>query len=229
MSEEQNTQHPKRSLFGRRKGRPLHKHKAALLETLLPQLQINLPETGLLDLPALFGATTRAYILEIGFGGGEHLAAQAAAHPDCGIIGCEPFLNGIASLLGHIDNQKLAHVRIFPNDARRLMDALPDACLARCFVLFPDPWPKKRHAERRFINAENMARFARVLKSGAELVFATDVMPLADWMEEHASAHPDFTQIYRSEERPADWIATRYEQKGLLAGRQPRYFYYRRR
>jgi len=176
----------------------------------------------------LFDFSPAAVWLEIGFGGGEHLAAQAASNPDVGVIGCEPFVNGVASLLAHVDSQNLENVRIYPNDARVLLDAMPDASLDRCFVLFADPWPKKRHHERRFIGPDNLPRLARVMKAGAELRLATDVMPLAEWMREHTKAHPDFACVYDGFTPPADWVQTRYEQKGRAAGREPVYMIFRR-
>jgi tRNA (guanine-N7-)-methyltransferase len=167
-------------------------------------------------------------VLEIGFGGGEHLAAQAIRHPETNFIGCEPFINGIANLLDHIDRQKLANIRIFPDDARKLLEALPDTCLDRCFILYPDPWPKTRHAERRIINPTTLDLLARTLKPGAELRLATDVEPLANWMRQQIKAHPAFTIIHDSATPPTDWIATRYEQKGIKANRTPRYLIARR-
>lgn len=216
-------------LFGRRKGRPLRPGRAALMQTLLPRIEIKGPETGALVLSDLFDPAPQALWLEIGFGGGEHLAAQAAAHPDIGLIGCEPFINGVASLLGHIEKQNLKNVRVYPNDARVLLDALPEACLDRCFVLFADPWPKKRHAERRFIGPANLPRLARALKPGAELRLATDARPLAEWMREHLAAHPAFERLHDGATPPADWVQTRYEQKGLAAGRAPVYMIFRKR
>ncbi len=217
---------PSSRLFGRRKGRPLHVRKSALVRELLPTLQIDPAATP--DPRALFAVPPVEVWLEIGFGGGEHLAAQAARHPDIGFVGCEPFLNGVASLLDHIDREQLANIRIFPDDARVLLDAMPDHALDRCFVLFADPWPKKRHAERRFIGRANLDRLARTLKSGAELRLATDVAPLAAWMREQVAAHPAFVCIGDGPTPPPDWVATRYEQKGLAAGRQPVYLGYRR-
>lgn len=218
-------------LFGRRKGRPLRAGRTALMENLLPRLEIKLPqeEGARLSPHALFDAVPDEVWLEIGFGGGEHLAAQAAANPKVGVLGCEPFVNGVASLLGHVEAQDLKNVRIHPNDARDLLDALPEASLDRCFVLFADPWPKKRHAERRFIGPENLDRLARVLKPGAQLRLATDVMPLAEWMREHACAHQEFACVYDGKEPPADWVPTRYEQKGRAAGREPVYMIFKRR
>ncbi len=178
---------------------------------------------------ALFDFVPEAVRLEIGFGGGEHLAAQAAANPSVGFMGCEPFINGVAKLLTQVEAQDLKNVRVYPDDARVLLDALPDSCLAMCFVLYADPWPKNRHAERRFIGRENLDRLARVLTSGGQLRLATDVAGLAQWMREQANAHPSFVCLYDGPNAPADWVPTRYEQKGIAAGRTPTYLVYKRR
>lgn len=215
-------------LFGRRKGRPLRTGQSALMDELLPRLKVALPEGGRLDPFALFDPMPDALRLEIGFGGGEHLAAQAASNPSVGFFGCEPFVNGVAKLLGQIEAQDLKNVRIHPDDARDLLDALPDGALDTVFVLFADPWPKKRHAERRFIGKENLDRLARVLKVGGQLRLATDVVGLAQWEREQTNAHKSFACIYDGPEAPADWVPTRYEQKGKAAGREPVYMIYRR-
>ncbi|MGE3622843.1 MAG: tRNA (guanosine(46)-N7)-methyltransferase TrmB [Bdellovibrionales bacterium] len=204
--------------------------KSALMETLLPRLRVDLAEKMPLDPFALFTPKPRALWLEIGFGGGEHLAAQAQRHPDIGLIGAEPFVNGVAGLLAHIGEGAIDNIRIFPGDARDLLDALPDASIERCFVLFADPWPKARHAERRFIGPENIPRLARVLRPGGELHLATDHAKLAYWMQEHMDASPEFTsRITPSMQPPEDWVPTRYEQKARKAGRKPVYFSYNRR
>lgn len=220
-------------LYGRRRGRPLRKQRSGLLETLLPRLQVTVPETGRLDPAALFNRSVRGVWFEVGFGGGEHLAAQAAANPDVGIIGCEPFINGVAGLLQHVEAGGLENVRIVPDDARPILDALPDACIDRAFVLFPDPWPKVRHAFRRFIGPGNLPRLSRILKDGAELRLATDDRQLSRWMLEHTWRHPDFAWTAEGPEdwrvRPADWPETRYERKALEAGRQPVFLRFRRR
>jgi tRNA (guanine-N7-)-methyltransferase len=223
------SKNPPPCLFGRRKGRPLRAHKTQLMETLLPQLQIELPEKSPLDPKKLFSHRPREIWVEIGFGGGEYLAAIAAQHPDIGFIGAEPFINGIAGLLDHIEKQKLSNIRIFPDDARKVLDILPDASINRCFVLFPDPWPKARHAERRFIGPENLPRLARILCPDAELRLATDDPKLSPWMIEYLEANEQFAKHFGPSERPpADWVQTRYEQKALKAGRKPLYFSYRR-
>ncbi len=202
---------PMRS-FGRIKSRTLKPRQANLFDTLLPAIAVtdeNLPE--ILKADVLW--------LEIGFGGGEHLAGQAARHPDVTIIGCEPFLNGVGSALRHIEEADVKNVRILSNDARPLLDKLPDASLDRIFILFPDPWPKARHNKRRFIQAETIADFARVLKPGGRVRFGTDWADYADWTLQRFLANSDFTW---PADRPADWtqppadhLTTRYETKGL--------------
>ena len=148
---------------GRRRGRPLRKRRSRLVETLLPQLLVRMPEAGTVDLPALFDTPRKAYRLEIGFGAGEHLAWQAAAHPEIGFIGCEAFVNGVASLLRHIDERALRNIRIFDDDARPLLAALAPASIERLFLLHPDPWPKRRHRDRRFVQGETIRRFAELM------------------------------------------------------------------
>jgi tRNA (guanine-N7-)-methyltransferase len=199
-----------------------------LIETFLPKLAITLTAGQKIDPASLFSQPPESLWLEIGFGGGEHLAAQAVAHPGIGFIGCEPFVNGVASLLDHLDRQTITNVRVFPDDARLLLDALPDASVERCYVLFADPWPKAKHAGRRFIGPDNMPRLARVLKQGGELRLATDDVRLGDWMLLHMQATPDFTELYNKPAPPDDWVPTRYEQKAIQAGRAPVYRAYRR-
>lgn len=217
-------------LHGRRKGRPLRVRKAQLMEDLLPQLRITLKEGTHTPPQDFFNKARPAPAwMEIGFGGGEHLAAQAKQHPDVLFIGCEPFVNGVASLLDHLEREDIHNVRVFDNDARLVLDALTDASLDRCFVLFADPWPKKRHFERRFIGPENLDRLARVLKPGAILRIASDHPSLIDWMRECLSLHAEFTCDYAGTEPPADWVQTRYQEKAILAGRQPFFMDYRRK
>src|SRR5205085_6025200 len=146
----------RRRLYGRRRGRPLRPGQQQLFETLLPQLAITLPETGRLDPRPLFPAGASAVWLEIGFGGGEHLAEQAARHPEIGFIGSEVFENGVAKLLAEIDRRRLGNVRLFANDARPLIEALAPASIGRVFILFPDPWPKQRHHKRRLVAAPTL-------------------------------------------------------------------------
>jgi tRNA (guanine-N7-)-methyltransferase len=171
--------------------------------------------------------------LEVGFGGGEHLAAQAAANPRIGMIGAEVFENGVVKLLGEIERQKLQNIRLFIEDARLLLAALPEKSLARVFILFPDPWPKLRHHKRRMVSRETLDRLAFVMADGAELRLATDDRAYLAWMLEHTTQHADFDWLARGpedwRERPQDWPATRYEQKAIAAGRQPAFLRFRRR
>jgi tRNA (guanine-N7-)-methyltransferase len=212
-----------RLIYGRRKGHRLRPGRQRLLDELLPKLQVQLTGGGTLDPASLFAPPPHRIWLEIGFGGGEHLAAQAAAHPEVGLIGCEPFIGGVARLLSLIAAQGLANVRLFTDDARLLLQALPDACLERIFVLFPDPWPKTRHHKRRIVNAATAAEFVRLLRPGGEVRLATDDMGYARAMLLALRARPELQwQARRAvdwRERPADWPGTRYESKALAAGR----------
>jgi tRNA (guanine-N7-)-methyltransferase len=186
-----------------------------------------------LDLAASFGTAPAELWLEIGFGGGEHLAAQAAAHPAVSFIGAEVFVNGIASLLDHARGRALANVRIFADDARLLLPALPAASLGRVFLLFPDPWPKARHAARRFVGREMLDRLAVLMRPGAELRIASDDPGYVAWTLRWALAHPAFAWLAMLppdwRRPPPDWVATRYEKKALAAGRPPAYLRFRRR
>ena len=221
-----------RLIYGRRKGHRLRPGRQRLLDQVLPELQVSLPEDGSLDPSSLFALGPERLWLEIGFGGGEHLAAQAAAHPEVGLIGCEPFISGVARLLSLIETQGLTNVRLFTDDARLLMQALPDGCLERIFILFPDPWPKTRHHKRRIVNRSTVAEFARLLQAGGELRLATDDMSYARAMLLALRAHPQLQwQAKRPldwRERPSDWPMTRYENKALAAGRRCVYLRFRR-
>jgi tRNA (guanine-N7-)-methyltransferase len=224
------TDFPRRH-FGRRKGWKLRARQSGLVETLLPQLLIE-PKP---SLPArdYFGVELRDVWLEIGFGGGEHLAAQAEANPEIGIIGAEPFVAGLAKLLGKIEDKGLTNIRLYPEDARDVLNALPDAALGKIFILFPDPWPKTRHHKRRFIQMEMLDELARVMREGAELRFASDDSDYVSWALERLLAHPKFEWTAAGPSdwrtRPEDWVETRYEAKALKAGRRPAYLRFLRK
>jgi tRNA (guanine-N7-)-methyltransferase len=223
---------PRKQLFrGRRKGRALRPGRQRLLDELLPRLKIDL-SSDRIDPAGLFARPVSDAWLEVGFGGGEHLAEQARTHPDVGMIGCEPFINGVAKLLSEIDRDGLENIRLHPDDARDLIDRLQDASIGRAFVLFADPWPKARHSERRFIGPENLDRLARVMKDGAELRLASDQMPLIRWMLFHTTNHPAFEWTARQPRdwrcRPADWPPTRYETKAVDEGIRCVYLTFRR-
>jgi tRNA (guanine-N7-)-methyltransferase len=203
-------------VYGRRKGPKRSAHQDALFETLLPALTPDLRE----------GADPRGYFsgvddvwLEVGFGAGEHLAWQAEQHPRVGLIGAEPYEGGVAKLLSKLDEEPRDNIRIHMGDARDILAALPDASLGRVFVLFPDPWPKTRHHKRRFLQTEMLDVLARVMKPGAELRFASDDAPLAEYTLERLVAHPAFIWMAAKADdwksRPTDWPPTRYEAKQL--------------
>jgi tRNA (guanine-N7-)-methyltransferase len=207
----------------------LSSYQQDLVDTLLPK--VGVPE-GALDLHALF-PHARAFAFEVGFGGGEHLASQAEAHPDIGYIGCEPFLNGVAKLLTQIDQAKLENVRVHPDDARDVLPRLTSGSLSAFYVLFPDPWPKLRHHKRRFIQKRTLDELARLLKPGGELRVATDHTDYATWALQHLMADERFRWTAECAAdwrvRGADWPATRYEQKAIKAGRPCVYLRFLRR
>ena len=210
---------PERTLYGRRRGKKLRAGQEALLDTLLPRLSLKLPpEPQKLDLTGLFG-DARDVWLEVGFGAGEHLVWQAEQHPGVGLIGCEPYINGVAKCLAHIERTGVTNVRLFTDDARLVMNALPERSLSRVFVLFPDPWPKTRHHRRRFVQRATLDALAPLMKPGAELRLATDDPSYLPWMVEHACTHRDFEWLAERpadwRTRPADWPGTRYETKRI--------------
>jgi tRNA (guanine-N7-)-methyltransferase len=200
--------------FGRLKARPVKPRQQALLDTLLPQIAV---PTAPFDPRDLMPEATETW-LEIGFGGGEHMAAQAGRRPDVLVIGAEPFVNGVASAVRHVEEQDLKNVRIHEGDARDLLAWLPDACLSRVFIMFPDPWHKARHNKRRLIQPAVVTELARVLKSGGTLRFATDWADYAEWTIERVLADPAFrfeTEAADRNAAPADHVTTRYEEKKL--------------
>ena len=210
--------HPPLRSFGRIKSRAIKPRQAALFDTLLPAIALPDPTKGPIDPEALMPGATSAW-LEIGFGGGEHLAAQAARHPDALMIGCEPFLNGVGSALRHIDEGGLKNVRLHADDARAVVDALPDASLDRVMILFPDPWHKARHNKRRLVQDDFALALARVLKPGGRLRFVTDWKDYADWALERFQRTPGLTWLADEADdwrvAPADHVVTRYEEKKL--------------
>ncbi|MBV9017282.1 MAG: tRNA (guanosine(46)-N7)-methyltransferase TrmB [Alphaproteobacteria bacterium] len=224
---------PPGKLYGRRRARPLRPGQRRLREELLPQLTIKSPNGPRLDFRAVFPMPIDAVWLEIGFGAGEHLAEQAEHHSSIGFVGCEVFEDGIVRLLGEIERRDLGNVRLFTDDARLLLGALPPASLGRVFILFPDPWPKRRHHKRRLVAPATLDLLSEAMTDGAELRLATDDRDYLAWMLEHIVAHPDFVWLAR---RPADWRergenwpGTRYEAKARAAGREPVFLRFIRR
>lgn len=223
------------AFFGRRRGKALRAAQIKREETLLPVLELDLSKPAPERLADLFnnsGDTKNNYDdirIEIGFGGGEHLAHEMDRFPQTGFIGVEPFINGMAKMLGALeDNQeRLKHIRLYDDDATRLLDWLPPSSIAGIDLFYPDPWPKKKHWKRRFVNMKNLERFARILKSGAKFRFASDIDTYVNWTLFHCAHHPDFIW---SANGAADWKlpfeawpGTRYEEKALREGRVPAY------
>ena len=214
--------------YGRRKAKPLSARKARLMGELLPLLRVDLGKAPPSTLTALFTASVKDVWLEIGFGSGEHLLWQAERHDDIGFIGCEPFINGMGSLLGAIEERGIRTIRVHDGDAREVLAWLPDRSIGRVFLLFPDPWPKRRQQKRRLLAGETISEFARVLVPGGELRFASDSGDYA--AQALFLVRKSGAFIWRAErpadwrERAPDWPATRYERKALSEGRKPLYF-----
>lgn len=232
MSERQGSEQSQRAFFGRRKGHPLKPRQQALFETLLPQVALDLSKPPPADLRALFAGKAGEVRLEIGFGGAEHLIGQAQANPHTGFIGTDGFLNAIAKALVAIDDRKLGNVRLHFGDASELLDWLPDASLSRVDLLYPDPWPKRRHWKRRFVQDETLQRLARVMKAGGELRFATDIADYAVYALARVLRSKDFVWTAEGADdwrTPwADFAGTRYETKAKREGRTPAYFIFRK-
>jgi tRNA (guanine-N7-)-methyltransferase len=207
--------------YGRRKGHALRRHHLQLVDELLPKLRI--------DLAAPLAGLAPPIRLEIGFGGGEHLAHQAALHPDVSFIGAEPFLNGVGKLLALIEAKRLANIRIHDGDARYLLEALPQASLERIYLLYPDPWPKARHAKRRFVNAENLGHIHRLLGPGGRFLFASDIAEYVEWTRQAVRAHGGFAEEGDGTLPFENWVETRYEAKAKREGRVPSYLRFRKR
>lgn len=222
-----NSKGPKGELpfYGRRKGRPLRPQMQALFDDTLPGIAV---KQGCDDAQSLFQHAPDDIYLEIGFGGGEHLAAIAEQAPDCGFIGAEPFVNGVASLLRHIQERDIANIRIWPDDVRLILDDLPESCLAGAYIMFPDPWPKRRHAGRRILQSSMRNRLARLIRPGGVLRMASDHPIAKSWLLAEAMADERFewqancADDWRT--RPQGWPETRYMAKGVDEGRPSSWF-----
>lgn len=215
------------AFYGRRHGKTLRSLQAQALENCLPRYRIDLARPAPVDLRDLFKASISEMRLEIGFGGGEHLLHDAAANPATGLIGVEPFVNGMAKLMTALADRPMENIRVFDDDATQLLDWLPEASLDGIALLYPDPWPKKKHWKRRFVSAANLDRFARVLKPGGVFRFASDIDTYVNWTLLHCRTHPAF--VWQAADagdwhQPyPGWPGTRYEAKALLEERKPAY------
>jgi tRNA (guanine-N7-)-methyltransferase len=221
------------AFFGRRHGKTIRPQQAAALELGLARYRLNVASPSPADLRELFASKVSTVRLEIGFGGGEHLHHIASGQPDAGFIGVEPFVNGMARLMTTLHEAPLAHLRVYDDDATRVLDWLPDGCLSGIDLLYPDPWPKKKHWKRRFVSRANLDRFARVMASGAQFRFASDIDTYVNWtiqlcrdheaFEWQADDAADWRQPYPG------WLRTRYEAKAVREGRCPAYLTFLRR
>ncbi len=235
MGEDRSVRRTARRVFGRRKGPALSGRKLRLLAEDYPRFAIPrpLPAAGMLDPQDLFPRPMAGFVLEIGFGKGEHLVAAAQAAPDCGFIGCEPYLNGLVAGLDGIMAAGLGNVRLYDDDARHVLDALRDASLDRVELIHPDPWPKRRHARRRFIGPENLDVLARVLRPGGTLLVVTDDPVYRRWTAIQMSERHDFEWLAARacdwSTPPPGWVGTRYQRKAARAGRADTFFRFRRR
>ena len=222
---------PRRNFYGRRHGKTLRQSQKHYLTEDLEALRprgiwpSENPERTPLTLTERFG--DRPLWLEIGFGGGEHLVHMAAMNPDVGIVGCEPYINGVAMLLGKIRAAGVANLGVHPGDVRDLLDVLPDASIAKAFLNYPDPWPKARHHRRRFVTQDHLRPLARVMRPDAEFRVATDI---PDYVRQTLEEVPEagFDLVAKGAEPWSDWLSTRYEQKALREGRPPHYVTFRR-
>ena len=219
--------------YGRRKSRPLKPRQQRLMEVLLPKVSLRNAPPELLRTPTrLFERPVARVVLEIGFGGGEHLARRAREHPDWAFIGAEPFVNGVAKMLAAMEDLALDNVRLWDGDARALLPRIGDATLAEVWLLYPDPWPKKRHHKRRFVNQENLGHIHRILEPGGVFFFASDIPDYVRWTLLHVRRHGGFDWLATRAEDwrtpPAGWPGTRYEKKALREGRTPAYLLFRK-
>jgi tRNA (guanine-N7-)-methyltransferase len=216
-----------RAFFGRRSGKRLHRGQDRLFREVLPKLEIELGE-GRLDPSTLFPGKSR-FSIEIGYGGGEHLAREALRHPDTGYIGCEVFSGGVAKMVEAIATENIDNVRLFTDDALKLLLELPDASLDEAFLLYPDPWPKTRHHKRRFVSPTTLGELARVLKPGSPFYFATDIEDYANWTLAHIVRTPAFrfapARPGQWHEPYAGWQPTRYEDKARAEGRAVSFYF----
>jgi len=224
--------HAQGSFFGRRKGHKLRIHQADLIENLLPHLSLDISAPTPADIAALFDPPVESVRLEIGFGGGEHLIAEAQAFPQTGFIGCEPYVNGMAKILAQIEAQNIGNIKLFAGDAAELLAWAPANSLGRIDLIHPDPWPKRRHWKRRFVQDVNVAAMARALKPAGEFRFVCDIEDYVAWTLRHLARSPDF--IWTAE-RADDWrlswpdyTMTRYGRKAAREGRRASYLRFRR-
>ncbi|WFU41011.1 tRNA (guanosine(46)-N7)-methyltransferase TrmB [Bradyrhizobium sp. CB82] len=221
-----------RAFFGRRKGHKLRPHQADLVAHLLPHLALDIAQDAPANTREIFDPAAEELRLEIGFGGGEHLAAEAQNFPATGFIGCEPYVNGMAKILAQIEAHNIGNIRLFAGDAAELLAWLPNSSLSRIDLIHPDPWPKRRHWKRRFVQDKTIAAMARVLRSGGEFRFVCDIDDYCAWTLSHLARSPDFVWLAeRADDFRLPWAGytmTRYGRKAAREGRKAAYLRFRR-
>lgn len=221
-----------RAFFGRRKGHKLRQHQAGLIDQLLPHLALDIASEAPANAGEIFDPAASEVRLEIGFGGGEHLAAEAQSFPATGFIGCEPYVNGMAKILAQIEAANIGNIRLFAGDAAELLAWLPQASLSRIDLIHPDPWPKRRHWKRRFVQDRTIAAMARVLKPGGEFRFVCDIDDYCAWTLSHLARSSDFVWLAeRADDFRQPWVGytmTRYGRKAAREGRKAAYLRFRR-
>lgn len=231
LSHDRDFEHGQGSFFGRRKGHKLRNHQADLIANLLPRLVLDISQPSPQDLASLFDRPVTANRLEIGFGGGEHLIAEALAYPDTGFIGCEPYVNGMAKILTQVEEHNISNLRLFAGDAAELLAWAPQASFARIDLIHPDPWPKRRHWKRRFVQDATIAAMSRILTQNGEFRFVSDIDDYCAWTLAHMAHSKDFSW---TAERADDWrrpwagyTMTRYGRKAEREGRRAAYLTFR--
>ncbi|HEX7789758.1 MAG TPA: tRNA (guanine(46)-N(7))-methyltransferase TrmB [Afipia sp.] len=231
-SHQQTTEHGQGSFFGRRKGHKLRNHQADLIAHLLPRLALDIGDADASNLGALYATPINEMRLEIGFGGGEHLIAEALAFPQTGFIGCEPYVNGMAKILSQIEAHNIANIRLFAGDAAELLSWATPSSFKRIDLIHPDPWPKRRHWKRRFVQDATIAQMSRILDSTGEFRFVSDIDDYCSWTLMHMQHSTDFAW---SAERADDWrmpwphyTMTRYGRKADREGRKASYLIFKR-
>ncbi|WP_018688897.1 tRNA (guanosine(46)-N7)-methyltransferase TrmB [Ahrensia kielensis] len=222
------------AFFGRRRGKAMKPRQSGQYESQLPKLRIAIDtDTAPASMSALFEHAPAKVRLEIGFGGGEHLIHEATRFPDIGFIGVEPFVNSMAKFLANASEAGLENLRVYDDDATQLLDWMPANSIDGIDLLYPDPWPKKKHWKRRFVNPQNLSRFARVMKPGSLFRFASDIDTYVNWTLNHCDEHPDFEWLAQTADdwhTPyGAWPGTRYEAKAFREGRTPAYLTFLRK
>ncbi len=232
MAEEERRSRATEAFFGRRKGKPLRQNQQRLMDEVLTALLIDISAPAPDDLKTLFAEPVEKIRLEIGFGGGEHLIHRALEEPGTGFIGVEPFVNSMAKLLNRVEESGARNIRLYNDDAAALLDWIPSSSVSRIDLLYPDPWPKKKHWKRRFVSQVNLTRFHRVLEENGLFCFASDIDTYVNWTLQHCAKHGGFEW---TAENAADWLTpfkgwpgTRYEAKARREGRSSAYLTFRR-